>query len=333
MAAEFNNQEEPDDTVFPVNFKENSNLDLYGVWIKKTPEAKTAAPVSSNDSTLHDDIFGTDEEINFDEHDIIDLNELEDDGIHITDNAEQNTPSDEYSNEIVEFDDMDGLASMAGITEFDINDTADEIIEDTDEDKTLDSLPEFQSITADITDDTKENETNMDINEFETLDLDDFLSEDTPIQEEAESSQKDALIEDIQIEETSFDSLTNTEPETDKAEPIEEFTATDNLNAIKETSEFDDLLAELEEPQTMPADTEKTLANSGNDIDIAVTIDEDSDISSLAGKTMSGNDDLEDVAIFTAPPQTGTTGKTKHFYKKRKRVNHRKHGNRSRQYR
>lgn len=289
MAAEFNNQEEPNDTVFPVNFKENSNLDMYGVWIKKTPEAKTAAPVSSNESIFDDNVLGTDEEINFDEHDIIDLNDLEDDGIRITDAVEHNNALYEHSNEIVEFDDMDGLASMAGITEFDIHDTADDIIEDRDENETLDSLPEFQSVTADITEDNKEKETNMDINEFETLDLDDFLNEDTPVQKETETSQKDEPIADIQIEETSFDSLTNIEPETDKTE------------SIAETSEFDDLLNALEEPQTVPADTENTSENSANDIDIAVTIDEESDISSLAGKTMHGNEDLEDVAIFTAP--------------------------------
>lgn len=309
MAAEFNNQEEPNDTVFPVNFKENSNLDMYGVWIKKTPEAKTAAPVSPDDSALDDNVVSDDEEINFDEHDIIDLNELEDDGIRIADTTEHNKTSYGQSNEIVEFDNIDGLASMAGITGFDTSGSVEEIIKDTAKEETLDSLPEFQSGM----DDNKEKDTDMDINEFETLDLEDFLSEDvSSAPEAADSSQKDTPVEDTQIEETSFDSITNKqESEPDEIEPIEELNITenvsapvsDNLDVIEETSEFDDLLNELEETQTAPADAENTLTNSENDIDIAVTIDEESDISSLAGKTMSGNEDLEDIAIFTEKPK------------------------------
>ena len=40
MALDFNKIEEPDDSVFPVKFEDESNLDMYGVWVKKRPENK-----------------------------------------------------------------------------------------------------------------------------------------------------------------------------------------------------------------------------------------------------------------------------------------------------
>ena len=48
MALDFNKIEEPDDSVFPVKLEDDSNLDMYGVWVKKRPE-NTAMPPKSID--------------------------------------------------------------------------------------------------------------------------------------------------------------------------------------------------------------------------------------------------------------------------------------------
>lgn len=45
MALDFNKIEEPDDSVFPVKLEDDSNLDMYGVWVKKGLNIKTVMKV------------------------------------------------------------------------------------------------------------------------------------------------------------------------------------------------------------------------------------------------------------------------------------------------
>ncbi|QSI05083.1 hypothetical protein [Treponema pedis] len=197
MAAEFNKHEEPDDSIFPVKIEDNSELDMYGVWIKKKPENSGEITQEKNDS---EDIIFDDNKIEFDEHDVIDLNKLEEENISFEEQAifDENIRPD--SDKIIDLEETTGLASMAGIEEFDLSDSSqteiiDEEIAD-DNDEQLNNLPEFQTITAEdniTVIENKEQEADMDINDFETLDLDDFLNEETAAEKEVEKEKTKKL--------------------------------------------------------------------------------------------------------------------------------------------
>ncbi|MGF7107531.1 hypothetical protein [Treponema pedis] len=311
MAAEFNKHEEPDDSIFPVKIEDNSELDMYGVWIKKKPENSGEITQEKNDS---EDIIFDDNKIEFDEHDVIDLNKLEEENISFEEQAifDENIRPD--SDKIIDLEETTGLASMAGIEEFDLSDSSqteiiDEEIAD-DNDEQLNNLPEFQTITAEdniTVIENKEQEADMDINDFETLDLDDFLNEETAAEKEVEKEKTE--VEDISsgldenpVSDIVFDSdedikiITDTDDSETKALNKQD---TDLNFSIEETSEFDDILNELGAGPEPQADTEK----EKDGIDINITIDEDSDISSIAGKTSGANEDFDDVAIFAETPK------------------------------
>lgn len=287
MATEFNKQEEPDDSVFPINLEENSHLDMYGVWIKKHPENNVDTAQDDKDTK---DIF-------FDEnsHDIIDLNQLEDNDITLPeqDIFEENTTDYSDENDIVDLDGIDGVASMAGIEEFDLESSPSQAEITDDKNEELDILPEFQPITTEDenTDiDYKEKNADMDINEFETLDLDDFLTEETEPVKENEISKEPS---DAGIETVTDDIIATEEPH----DSLTDF----NDSTIEEAPEFNDLLDNLS----------PVVPSSANDeIDMNITIDEDSDISSIAGKTAEANEDFDDVAIFTETPAPKSVKKT-----------------------
>ena len=187
MALDFNKIEEPDDSVFPVKLEDDSNLDMYGVWVKKRPEHKdsyeSVLPVENEnaEAPFENDI------LEFDDHDIINLDnpdeplEFEElttlNNFETIDNEDSNKTEDQLENvSITSEDDIYG-------DEFDIFDEADAVVIDEEEkddfDTDLNVMPKA------------EEETTSDINEFETLDLDDFLSDSEAIESTDKNEDKE----------------------------------------------------------------------------------------------------------------------------------------------
>ena len=318
MALDFNKIEEPDDSVFPVKLEDDSNLDMYGVWVKKRPEHKdsyeSVLPVENEnaEAPFENDI------LEFDDHDIINLDnpdeplEFEElttlNNFETIDNEDSNKTEDQLENvSITSEDDIYG-------DEFDIFDEADAVVIDEKEkddfDTDLNVMPKA------------EEETTSDINEFETLDLDDFLSDSEAIESTDKNEDKDedgSLEPDDNIKlDLSFDEdyletkesdaidfegnesfeITSDEPDTSETSAENKTLNIENLpeRTIDDISDFDEILDELEVNDESNAEDVEELSD---EIPLNITIDEYSDISSLAGKTMGGDDDLEDVEIFS----------------------------------
>ncbi|EMB21873.1 hypothetical protein [Treponema denticola] len=318
MALDFNKIEEPDDSVFPVKLEDDSNLDMYGVWVKKRPEHKdsyeSVSPVENEnaEAPFENDI------LEFDDHDIINLDNpdepLEFEELTTLNNFE--TIKNEDSNKTEEHLENVSITSEDDIygDEFDIFDEADAVVIDEEEkddfDIDLDVMPKA------------EEETTSDINEFETLDLDDFLSDSEAIESTDKNEDKDedgSLEPDDNIKlDLSFDEdyletkesdaidfegnesfeITSDEPDTSETSAENKTLNIENLpeRTIDDISDFDEILDELEVNDESNAEDVEELSD---EIPLNITIDEYSDISSLAGKTMGGDDDLEDVEIFS----------------------------------
>ena len=145
---------------------------MYGVWVKKRPEHKdgyeSVLPVENKNA---EDPFGNDI-LEFDDHDIINLDNSDEplefeelttlNNFETIDNEGNKTEEHLEDLSITSEDDIYG-------DEFDIFDEADAVVIDEDVkdsfDIDLDVMPKVEEETA------------SDINEFETLDLDDFLSD------------------------------------------------------------------------------------------------------------------------------------------------------------
>ena len=318
MALDFNKIEEPDDSVFPVKLEDDSNLDMYGVWVKKRPEHKdsyeSVLPVENEnaEAPFENDI------LEFDDHDIINLDNpdepLEFEELTTLNNFE--TINNEDSNKTEEHLENVSITSEDDIygDEFDIFDEADAVVIDEEEkddfDTDLNVMPKA------------EEETTSDINEFETLDLDDFLSDSEAIESTDKNEDKDedgSLEPDDNIKlDLSFDEdyletkesdaidfegnesfeITSDEPDTSETSAENKTLNIENLpeRTIDDISDFDEILDELEVNDESNAEDVEELSD---EIPLNITIDEYSDISSLAGKTMGGDDDLEDVEIFS----------------------------------
>ncbi|UTY31184.1 hypothetical protein [Treponema putidum] len=335
MALDFNKIDEPDDSIFPVK-EDDSNLDMYGVWVKKRPEHKdgyeSVLPIKDDitENTLKSDF------IEFDDHDIIDLDtsedELEFEELAALNDFENVDTVEE--NVIAEKD----ITNNTGIyeDEFDIFGESDAVeIEDADkpeieEESNLDNI-DFEtnideiSIEDETLDENKtiENEVPQknDVNDFEALDIDDFLSDnetDSPITDEkAENKDEpDNLMPENDIKlDLSFDEDYLETKESDAIDferddnfeitdvtgvssgTMDEKTEIENLpeKTIEDISDFDEIFDELESNE----EVEKNTPKQTNDIPLNITIDEYSDITSIAGKTMESDDDLEDVEIFS----------------------------------
>ena len=318
MALDFNKIEEPDDSVFPVKLEDDSNLDMYGVWVKKRPEHKdsyeSVLPVENEnaEAPFENDI------LEFDDHDIINLDnpdeplEFEElttlNNFETIDNEDSNKTEDQLENvSITSEDDIYG-------DEFDIFDEADAVVIDEEEkddfDTDLNVMPKA------------EEETTSDINEFETLDLDDFLSDAEALEstDENEDKNEDGSLEpdnniklDLSFDEDYLETkesdaidfegnesfeITSDEPDTSETSAENKTLNIENLpeRTIDDISDFDEILDELEVNDESNAEDVEELSD---EIPLNITIDEYSDISSLAGKTMGGDDDLEDVEIFS----------------------------------
>lgn len=290
MALDFNKIEEPDDSVFPVKLENNSNLDMYGVWVKKRPENEEAHKndilPTENDSA--EDPFEGDV-LEFDDHDIMDLDNsdtsFEFEPLDTNDSFEDISDISE-ANDILEDDDIFG-------SDFDIFDEPDAVLVD-DEDIGKDSVNEM-NIEDNL--ENQEIEETSDTNEFENLDLDDFFTDEETKEDDAIDLKKN---DDVEISEQEFDissTLSNDKAESSEIENFSEVT-------IDDISDFDKIMDDLEsneEDKTHEVSEEE-------EIPLSITIDEDSDISSLAGKAM-GDDELEDVAIFTEVPEFKTSEK------------------------
>lgn len=317
MALDFNKIEEPDDSVFPVKLEDDSNLDMYGVWVKKRPEHKdgyeSVLPVENEnaEAPFENDI------LEFDDHDIINLDNSEEplefeelttlNNFETIDNEANKTEEHLEDLSITSEDDIYG-------DEFDIFDEADAVVIDEDVkdsfDIDLDVMPKVEEETA------------SDINEFETLDLDDFLSDSEALEstDKNENKNKDGSLEpdnniklDLSFDEDYLETkgsdaidfegnesfeISSDEPDTSETSAENKTLDIENLpeRTIDDISDFDEILDELE----ADSETDKeNIEELTDEIPLNITVDEYSDISSLAGKTMGGDDDLEDVEIFS----------------------------------
>jgi len=317
MALDFNKIEEPDDSVFPVKLEDDSNLDMYGVWVKKRPEHKdgyeSVLPVENENA---EDPFGNDI-LEFDDHDIINLDNSDEplefeelttlNNFETIDNEGNKTEEHLEDLSITSEDDIYG-------DEFDIFDEADAVVIDEDVkdsfDIDLDVMPKVEEETA------------SDINEFETLDLDDFLSDSEALEstDKNENKNKDGSLEpdnniklDLSFDEDYLETkgsdaidfegnesfeITSDEPDTSEISAENKTLDIENLpeRTIDDISDFDEILDELEANSETDKENVEELTD---EIPLNITVDEYSDISSLAGKTMGGDDDLEDVEIFS----------------------------------
>lgn len=335
MALDFNKIEEPDDSVFPVKLEDDSNLDMYGVWVKKSPEKKDdqesdILPIENDtaENPLDDDI------LSFDDHDIIDL-DASDESLEfeelttlnnfdkIDDNTFENTntstESEFFSDEFDIFDEPDAVL----IDEEEVKDENYNF-----EDEASLEEPIFENVEETEKNGIAENEVseNTDINEFENLDIDDFLSDEefgssseagetaSRITEEDSGSENNIKLdlsfdEDylenkesdaIDFEGDDFEIISD---EMDVPEVLskEEILHSDIENLperkIDDIADLDQIIDELDSNEQKNEDIIKT--DTKNEIPLNIAIDEDSDISSLAGKAMESDDELEDVAIFT----------------------------------
>ena len=317
MALDFNKIEEPDDSVFPVKLEDDSNLDMYGVWIKKRPEHKdgyeSVLPVENEnaEAPFENDI------LEFDDHDIINLDNSDEplefeelttlNNFETIDNEGNKTEEHLEDLSITSEDDIYG-------DEFDIFDEADAVVIDEDVkdsfDIDLDVMPKVEEETA------------SDINEFETLDLDDFLSDSEALEstDKNENKNEDGSLEpdnniklDLSFDEDYLETkgsdaidfegnesfeISSDEPDTSETSAENKTLDIENLpeRTIDDISDFDEILDELE----ADSETDKeNIEELTDEIPLNITVDEYSDISSLAGKTMGGDDDLEDVEIFS----------------------------------
>ncbi|EMB20972.1 hypothetical protein [Treponema denticola] len=317
MALDFNKIEEPDDSVFPVKLEDDSNLDMYGVWIKKRPEHKdgyeSVLPVENENA---EDPFGNDI-LEFDDHDIINLDNSDEplefeelttlNNFETIDNEANKTEEHLEDLNITSEDDIYG-------DEFDIFDEADAVVIDEDVkdsfDIDLDVMPKVEEETA------------SDINEFETLDLDDFLSDSEALEstDKNENKNEDGSLEpdnniklDLSFDEDYLETkgsdaidfegnesfeITSDEPDTSETSAENKTLDIENLpeRKIDDISDFDEILDELEADSETDKENVEELTD---EIPLNITVDEYSDISSLAGKTMGTDDDLEDVEIFS----------------------------------
>ena len=317
MALDFNKIEEPDDSVFPVKFEDESNLDMYGVWVKKRPENKESDILPIENDTAEDPFEN--DILEFDDHDVVNLDNSDDvplefDELTTSNNFETTEP--EASEGIIEDESITFEDDIYG-DEFDIFDKSNAAVIDEEEkysfDTDLDEMPK----------DNKD-EAVSDINDFETLDLDDFLDDDETLEssskketekkDENGSSEPDNNIKlDLSFDEDYLETkesdaidfegndsfeITVDEPEPNETLQEEKFSDVENLpgRTIEDISDFDDILDELE---TKNEPKEEKAEELTEDVPFNITIDEYSDITSLAGEAMGNDDELEDVEIFS----------------------------------
>ena len=317
MALDFNKIEEPDDSVFPVKFEDESNLDMYGVWIKKRPENKESDILPIENDTAEDPFEN--DILEFDNHDVVNLDNSDDvplefDELTTSNNFETTEP--EASEGIIEDESITFEDDIYG-DEFDIFDKSNAAVIDEEEkysfDTDLDEMPK----------DNKD-EAVSDINNFETLDLDDFLDDDETLEssskketekkDENGSSEPDNNIKlDLSFDEDYLETkesdaidfegndsfeITVDEPEPNETLQEEKFSDVENLpgRTIEDISDFDDILDEFETKNEPEGEKAEELTE---DVPFNITIDEYSDITSLAGEAMGSDDELEDVEIFS----------------------------------
>ena len=317
MALDFNKIEEPDDSVFPVKFEDESNLDMYGVWVKKRPENKESDILPIENDTAEDPFEN--DILEFDDHDVVNLDNSDDvplefDELTTSNNFETTEP--EASEGIIEDESITFEDDIYG-DEFDIFDKSNAAVIDEEEkysfDTDLDEMPK----------DNKD-EAVSDINNFETLDLDDFLDDDETLEssskketekkDENGSSEPDNNIKlDLSFDEDYLETkesdaidfegndsfeITVDEPEPNETLQEEKFSDVENLpgRTIEDISDFDDILDELETKNEPEGEKAEELTE---DVPFNITIDEYSDITSLAGEAMGNDDELEDVEIFS----------------------------------
>ncbi len=332
MATDFDKHNEPDDSVFPVNFDDDSNLDMYGVWVKKRPENENNP--SGDNAELHSDLqiddFKNDETIP------VTKDKDEFDTVYLNGEPAENTGG--QPDEGAPFMDLDGFDLNDSSVEntnrivsdgFDTPETADNSFDISEED--LQNLPDFQPVTETPSETAGDSGTFTDgENNFESFDLDDFLVDGGEVAEtepETAAEKQDPIKLDLSFDEDymenkesnaidfendgEFDDIPDElhipEPSADGAEPAEAKTANSSDLETVYTSEFDDLINSFDEEPAPITIAEKPAAEdeeeTGENINLNISLDDEEGAASITEQNFNNAEDEDDnISIFEDMP-------------------------------
>ena len=332
MATDFDKHNEPDDSVFPVNFDDDSNLDMYGVWVKKRPENENNP--SGDNAELHSDLqiddFKNDETIP------VTKDKDEFDTVYLNGEPAENTGG--QPDEGAPFMDLDGFDLNDSSVEntnsivsdgFDTPETADNSFDISEED--LQNLPDFQPVTETPSETAEDGGAFTDgENNFESFDLDDFLVDGGEVAEtepETAAEEQDPIKLDLSFDEDymenkesnaidfendgEFDDIPDElhipEPSADGAEPAEAKTAASSDLETVYTSEFDDLINSFDNEPAPITIAEKPAAEdeeeTGENIDLNISLDDEEGAASITEQNFNNAEDEDDnISIFEDMP-------------------------------
>ena len=332
MATDFDKHNEPDDSVFPVNFDDDSNLDMYGVWVKKRPENENNP--SGDNAELHSDLQIDD----FKNDETIPVTEDKDEFDTVYLNGEPAENTDRQTDEGAPFMDLDGfdlndssVENTNGIVSdgFDTPETADNSFDISEED--LQNLPDFQPVTETPSETAEDGGAFTDgENNFESFDLDDFLVDGGEVAEtepETAAEEQDPIKLDLSFDEDymenkesnaidfendgEFDDIPDElhipEPSADGAEPAEAKTADSSDLETVYTSEFDDLINSFDEEPAPITIAEKPAAEdeeeTGENINLNISLDDEEGAASITEQNFNTAEDEDDnISIFEYMP-------------------------------
>lgn len=260
----FNKGDDGYDPNFSIDNSNSEKLDMYGVWLKQRKDM--IEPDSSEDAEL----FGEDDS---------------DDAMHFDDDFS-------FSDSFSDIDDMDNTNSeVPELDELKIeDDTEPEVIP-------LESSSSYSSgsDTSDIA---------LDEESFESLDLDDFLNDDSPAEpdhkEDAEPAEEEPIDIDFADHAEEAPAAKNDEPpaglENFSEISLEDFEDADRGDGDFETvEEFDDVLVDSDSGER--PNTEKRSDSPA--IDLSVTVDDDANkLQSLTDASSQVVENNADIPIF-----------------------------------
>lgn len=326
MASDLNKHEEPGDSVFPVKFEDGSDLDMYGVWVKKRPEDEETPSGSGSELKI--------EEFQ-DEKAPLKKEEAEYDTVYLDKNLPEDKADDDEKSAFMDLDD------------FDLNDSAFEAIDDSGDiisddgidplissenpfeisEEDMQGLPEFQNVTegSSAIEDTE------DAKDFENLDADDFLAGgETEMQDEAllnngEDQSSDSIKLDLAFDEDYMenkesnaidfendgefddipDELSIPESDSGETETAAAGSSAPSIDKMEYTSEFDDLINSFDEEDAPAAKDESDSHQDEQEegLNLNVNVDEESDESAITEQNFNEDGEEDDnISIFEDMP-------------------------------
>ena len=277
----FNKGDDGYDPNFSIDNSNSEKLDMYGVWLKQRKDM--VEPDSSEDVEL----FGEDDS---------------DDAMHFDDDFS-------FSDSFSDIDDMDNINSeVPELDELKMDDdTEPEVIP-------LESTSSYSSNddASDIA---------LDEDSFESLDLDDFLSDDSPAESNHEEGADPAEEEPIDLDFTD-DAEEVPAAEEDEEPPaglenfseisLEDFEDADHGDGSLEVVEdFDDILADDDAGKS--SNTEKR--SDSSTIDLSVTVDDDADkLQSFTDVSSQVVENNADIPIFGGEEKSDTAAGDAAFF-------------------